>query len=178
MYELPPLPMPKRPDPKRQLQGLRSRAIGKAFEDRIDKTLEYYAARGFAQIDKTPEPMKILRRMDKGRFVACFLKKAQPDYKGTIKGGRSILFDAKYTEADRMHQDVVSEDQWKYLDRGAALGARCYVLIGFRSGKVYRVPWSACADMKRIFGHQYVTEAEIKQYDVQVSWTGLLMILD
>lgn len=175
MAELPPLP---RPDPKRQLQGLRSRAIGKAFEDRIDRTLEYYAARGFAQIDKTPEPMKILRRLDKGRFVACFLKKAQPDYKGTIKGGRSILFDAKYTEADRMSQSAVSEEQWKHLDSGAALGARCYVLVGFRSGKVYRVPWSVWADMKRIYGHKYVTEAEIEQYQVQVSWNDLLMILD
>lgn len=177
MTELPSLPLP-RADPKRQLQGLRSRAQGKAFEERLDRTLAYYNERGFAQIEKTPEPMKVLRRLPEGRFIACFLKKAQPDYKGTVKGGRSVMFEAKHTDKDRLKQDAVNEKQWEYLDKGAALGARCSVLAGFGTGRVYRIPWSVWTDMKRIFGHKYVTEAEIKEYQVQVSWNDLLMILD
>lgn len=175
MNNLPPLP---RPDPKRQLQGLKNRAAGKAFEDKLDRTFAYYKERGYAVVDKTPEPMKILQRLKQGRFIACFLKKAQPDYKGTIKGGRSVMFEAKYTSQDRMPQDVVNEEQWKYLDQAATIGARCFVLAGFGSGNVYRVPWSVWADMKRIFGHKYVTEAELQPYQVKRSWNDLLLILD
>lgn len=177
MNELPPLPLP-RTDPKRQLQGLRSRAAGKAFEERLDRTFEYYKARGYAQVDKTPEPMKVLRSLDKGRFIACFLKKAQPDYKGTVKGGRSVMFEAKYTTQPRMAQDVVNEAQWEYLDRSAALGARCYVLAGFKSGGVYRIPWTDWTDMKRLFGHKYVTEDQIQKYQVKRAWNDTLLILD
>ena len=79
-------------DPRRQLQGKQSRDMGKRFEERIERSFNYYDFTGFASIEKTPEPMKILRRLEKGRFVACFLKKAQADYKGTVKGGRTVIF--------------------------------------------------------------------------------------
>ena len=175
-YTLPPLPSP--PNPQAQLRGLRSRAQGRAFEDRLDRSFDYYNETGYAQIDKTPEPMKVLRRLEKGRFIACFLKKAQPDYKGTVKGGRSVMFEAKYTEQDRMAQDVVSEEQRKYLDRGAQLGARCYVLAGFKGGGVYRIPWADWTDMKRLFGHKYVTEEQIQKYQVERAWNDTLLVLD
>ncbi|MBQ8616355.1 MAG: Holliday junction resolvase RecU [Clostridia bacterium] len=177
MKQLPPLPVPT-PDPRHQLQGLRNREHGKAFEDMLDRTFDYYNERGFAIVDKTPEPMKVLRRLEKGRFIACFLKKAQPDYKGTMKGGRSVMFEAKYTTQPRMAQDVVSEAQWKYLDRSTALGARCYVLAGFKSGGVYRIPWTDWTDMKRLFGHKYVTEDQIQRYQVKRAWNDTLLILD
>ena len=41
-----------------QRRGRRSRAKGKAFEELLDKTFAYYSSKGYAQIDKTPEPMK------------------------------------------------------------------------------------------------------------------------
>lgn len=155
---LKPLPPPK--DPKRQLQGRRSRTKGKQFEELIDRSLDYYRERGFADIEKTPEPMKVVRRLDHGRFVACFEKKAQPDYKGLIKGGREILFEAKYTDADRIEQDRVGELQAKYMSRHQSLGARCYVLAGFGTGTVYKVPWDVWQNMKSHFGHKYVAERD------------------
>lgn len=175
MPELKPLPVP---NPKRQLQGLNNRAEGKAFEKLLEKTFDYYALAGYARIDKTPEPMKVLRKLDKGRFIACFEKKAQPDYKGIIKGGRTVIFEAKFTSKDRIAQDAVNDDQAEYLNGAAALGARCYVLAGFKSGTVYRIPWDAWADMKKIFGHKYVTEAELKPYQVGTAWNDRLLILD
>lgn len=84
MNSLPPLPTP---NPVRQLRGMKNRAEGKAFEDILDKTFSYYSSKGYALIDKTPEPFKIIKRMENTRFIGCFLKRAQPDYKGTIKGG-------------------------------------------------------------------------------------------
>ena len=173
--KLPPLPQPK---PENQIRGWKNRAEGKAFEDRLDRSFAYYAERGFALIDKTPEPFKIIKRLEHTRFIGCFLKKAQPDYKGTVKGGRSVIFEAKHTTSDRIEQDRVSDVQADYMTKASALGARCYVLAGYKSGSVYRIPWSAWADMKRIFGHKYVTEEQLKKYQVQTSWNDLLLILE
>lgn len=173
MNELPPLP-----NPEIQKRGRRSRAKGKAFEDLLDKTFAYYADKGYAQIEKTPEPMKVIRSVGQGRFLACYTKAAQPDYKGTIKGGRTVMFEAKFTENARILQDAVNEDQADYMKRSESLGARCYVICGFSTGNVYRVPFGVWDNMKRIFGHKYVTEEEIKQYQVQKSWNDTLLILN
>ena len=173
-------------DPRRQLQGQKSRAMGKLFEERIDASFAYYKAQGFALVEKTPEPIKVLSKPDKNqRFMACFTKSAQPDYKGTIKGGRTVVFEAKFTwgAAQRINQDAVSrgkngqDGQWEYLDRQNDLGARCYILAGFLSGAVYRVPWDVWRNMKAIYGRKYVTEADLEQYRVGESWNKTLFLL-
>jgi len=161
----------------RQFMGLRSRALGKQFEDRLSASFAYYDHRGYASVEKTPEPMKILKRLDAGRFIACFIKKAQADYSGTLKGGRRIIFEAKFTATDRLKQEVVDSNQADYLRKHAALGARCYVVAGFASGKVYLVPWAAWDDMKGHFGRKYVTEADLSEYRVRTSWNDTLLLL-
>lgn len=70
------------------------------------------------------------------------------------------MFEAKFTAKDRMEQDRVEREQGEYLDRHERLGARCYVLAGFGSGEVYRIPWPAWRAMKELFGRKYVTEAD------------------
>ncbi|MBD9251489.1 hypothetical protein EGR95_01065, partial [bacterium] len=127
-------------DPKRQLLGKIAKARGKQFESRIDDSFAYYAQKGFAIIEKTPEPMHPTKNLGNGKFIAYYEKQAQPDYKGTIKGGRTVMFEAKFTAADRMEQSRVLQSQQDYMDRHQALGARCFVIAGFSSGMVY------CAD--------------------------------
>lgn len=170
--------MSKAKDPKRQLLGKIARERGKQFEGRIDASLEYYALKGFADIEKTPEPMKPLKDLGNGRFIACYEKKAQPDYKGTLKGGRSIMFEAKFTATERMEQSRVLEGQANYMNRHQKLGARCYVVIGFQSMEVYRIPWEVWSAMKEHFGRKYVTEADVEKYRVPIAWNGALMLLD
>ncbi len=172
--------MPTKKDPRRQLQGAVSKAQGKRFEDRLDKSFAYYRAHGFAIIEKTPEPMRPVKSLGNGRFEAFFEKKAQPDYKGTIKGGRTVMFEAKFTGTDRMEQSRVLKGQADYLDQHQELGARCYVIAGFRSGAVYRFPWNIWQNMKKHFGRKYVTEAdvEIAAYLVPVTRDGVLLLLD
>ena len=175
MNQLPPLPSP---NPVRQKQGRKNRAEGKAFEDRLDATFAYYADKGYALIDKTPEPFKIIKRLEQTRFIGCFVKRAQPDYKGTVKGGRTVIFEAKYTSTDRITQDRVSDAQWSYMDRATELGARCFVLAGFKSGGIYRIPWPVWSDMKKKFGHKYVTEKDLSEYRISKSWNDMLLILE
>ena len=150
-------------DPKRQLLGKIAKARGKQFESRIDDSFAYYAQKGYAIIEKTPEPMHPTKNLGNGKFIAYYEKQAQPDYKGTIKGGRTVMFEAKFTAADRMHQ---------------ALGARCFVIAGFSSGMVYCVPWDIWKTMKDHFGRKYVTEADLEKYQVQTAWNGTLLLLN
>ncbi len=88
------------------------------------------------------------------------------------------MFEAKFTEHDRILQDAVNEGQTEYMDKADSLGARCYVVCGFATGNVYRVPWGVWKNMQRIFGHKYVTEKEITQYQIQKSWNDMLLILN
>ncbi|MBR1539917.1 MAG: Holliday junction resolvase RecU [Clostridia bacterium] len=122
-------------DPSRQLQGKINRELGKIFEDTVDTICQVYELNGLARIEKTPEPMKILKYVDGGRFEAVFEKSAQPDFKGTVKGGRTVVFDAKFTESDRIRYQVLSDHQRETLLKYSELGAIAFVLVGFANRK-------------------------------------------
>lgn len=148
------------------------------FEHRLDMSFEYLRRTGAAIIEKTPEPMKPLSQPNEyGQFKACFTKSAQPDYKGVQKGGRMLAYEAKFTSKERINQSRVTEMQAKYLSDYERMGARCYVLVGFMSGAVYRVPWSVWENMKAMFGRQYLTENDIGEYRVSESWNKTLLLL-
>ena len=167
------------PDPKRQQIGRENRAEGKEFERRIDEAFAYSRSRGSALIDKTPEPTKVIKRLEGGKFIAVIDRKAQPDYKGTIKGGRSVMYEAKFTATDRLTADRVTDAQADYLTRAEALGARCYILAGFSSGNVYKIPWKEWKNMSAYFGRKYITEKdpELQQYKLKTGNFGYLMII-
>lgn len=165
-------------DPKRQLLGKIARQKGQYFEQRLDGSFDYYSGRGYAVIEKTPEPMKVIKPEGNGRFLACYTKKAQVDYKGTLKGGRTILIEAKFTSTDRLTQDRVLDIQAAYMDRHQQLGARCFVVAGFSTGEVYKIPWSDWQNMKTLFGRKYVKETDLQNYRVRTAWNGTLFLLD
>ena len=165
-------------DPKRQLLGKIAKARGKQFESRIDDSFAYYAQKGFAIIEKTPEPMHPTKNLGNGKFIAYYEKQAQPDYKGTIKGGRTVLFEAKFTATDRLTQDRVIDKQASYMDRHQRLGARCFVVAGFSTDEVYKIPWDNWRRMKELFGRKYVKETDLQNYRVKTAWNGTLFLLD
>jgi len=167
----------KEKDPYKQYLGKINKIRGEKFEERLERTFGYYKDRGFAEIEKTPEPMRVVKSLGNGKFIAYFEKKAQPDYKGTLKGGRTIMYEAKYTGEDRINQSRVSREQAEYLDRHQRLGARCYVLAGFSSGEVYCIPWEVWSHMKEHFGRKYAKEPELENYRVQLAWNDTLLLL-
>ena len=79
----------------RRYLGMLSRAQGQHFEERIDYSLAYYRSAGLAVIEKTPEPMRPIKSLGNGRFVAHYAKAAQPDYKGVLKELRRFRFQPK-----------------------------------------------------------------------------------
>lgn len=88
-------------------QGKRNRALGLQFEKIITEACEHYRSMGLAYIEKTPEPMRVIGVLDRKRgiFKAVFEKAAQPDFKGTMAGGRAVVFEAKHTETDRRPEE-------------------------------------------------------------------------
>ena len=171
-----PSPIPQKV--QRQLRGRQSKIAGEHFENIIEASLEWYKLKGVAEIEKTPEPMKPLSKPNKkGQFLACYTKAAQPDFKGTGPGGRSVVFEAKHTDSDRIEQRVVTDDQAKRLKRHHKLGAVAFVLVSFGLQNFYRVPWEVWRDMKDIYGRKYMKQAELEPYRVQYI-AGVLKLLE
>ena len=153
-------------DLRRQIIGARSNAVGRMFENIILKSCEQYRVNGIAVIDKTPEPMRVTRDLGSGKFEAYFAKKAQADLQGTIRGGRSICFESKCTDRDRISQDRVTDEQTKFLEWHHLNGALTFVLVSFNLQTYYRVPWAKWSNMKAEFGHKYVKQEDLKPYRV------------
>lgn len=159
-------------------QGKRNRALGLKFEDIVKEACEHYRSMDLAYIEKTPEPMKIIGALDRKRgiFKAVFEKEAQPDFKGTMAGGRSVCFDAKHTETDRIKQDAVTKNQWDALNIHEAMGAWCFVIVCLEN-TYYRVPWEKWKTMKEDCGHKYMNAADLHPYTLG-TWPGHLRFLE
>lgn len=150
-------------DPARQLQGKMNRELGKIFESTVDTICQVYELNGLARIEKTPEPMKVLKYIDGGKFEAVFEKSAQPDFKGTIKGGRTVVFDAKFTEADRIRYQALSDYQRETLLKYSNLGAMSFILVGFANGKIYKIDINEWTKMQQDFGRLYIKQSELDE---------------
>ena len=139
---------------------------GQAFEELIKLQCMKYRDSGEAVIDKTPEPFQVHKKKENGVFEGRFTKaKAQPDFQGTLKGGRSVLIEAKSTGKDRILYGALTIHQQELMENHSEMGALCIILceIGDRH---FSVPWETWRDMKGFFGHMYVTADEIKGYEV------------
>lgn len=150
------------------LAGRRSRAAGAEWERLLEASCQHYRLKGLAEIEKTPEPMKPLGSKNaKGQFLACYTKQAQPDYKGTLAGGRAVVFEAKHTDSDRLLQSAVTPDQERRLDRHMTLGADCFVMVSFGFREFFKVPWAVFRDMKRHYGRKYIKPEDVQEYKVR-----------
>lgn len=156
-------------------QNTVNNAQGHLFEDCIKAGCTAYRNKGIAEIDKTPEPFRVTKKQGNGIFVGRFTAHAQPDFQGTLKGGRSICFEAKYTTTDRMRRSALTDTQMEVLENHERLGALTGVCVGIQD-KYFFVPWGIWRDMKAHYGRQYVTAEDIELY--KVDFTGSLMFLD
>lgn len=152
---------------REQLQGHRSRVIGKSFEEVIDAACKHYRNTEVAIIEKTPEPMKVLGKSNKGRFQACFIKKAQPDFKGCMANGKAVVFEAKATEKDRIRKSVITDEQFEYLEGYWKMKASAFVLVSFNLERYYRVPWGIWREMEIFYGRKYLQEKDLESCRIE-----------
>lgn len=152
---------------ERSRKGAQSRTAGGYFESVIEASLEWYRARGTAHIEKTPEPMKPLGKPNRsGQFLACYTKAGQPDFKGTLDGGRSVVFEAKHTDTDRIDHGRLTKEQFDGLELHYSMGAVSFVLVSFGLADFFRIPFEDWRDMKSLFGRKYITREECERYRV------------
>ena len=163
---------------QRSQQGLQSKRAGEHFENTIAASLRWYEDKGLACVEKTPEPMKPLGKPNRlGQFRACYVKAGQPDFKGTLTGGRSVVFEAKHTDSDRIEYSRLTDEQIEKLRTHHALGAAAFVLVSFRLQDFYRIPWEVWRDMKDIYGYKHMKQPDCEPYRVQYI-AGVLKLLE
>lgn len=163
---------------QRSLQGLQSKRAGEQFETMIEDSLMWYELRGAACVEKTPEPMKPLRAPNRqGQFLACYVKAGQPDFKGTLTGGRSVVFEAKHTDSDRIEYGRLTSEQIEKLSTHHKLGAAAFVLVSFGLQDFYRIPWEVWRDMKGIYGRKYMKQSECEPHRMQYT-AGVIKLLE
>ena len=131
------------------LQNKKNRSDGAYFENIINNSCDWYKKRGIAFIEKTPEPMHVVRPFQTGGFMAFFEKQAQPDYKGTIKGGLSVVFEAKYTSKDKIEYKRLTDTQLNSLYLHYNLGAIAFILVYMGLQDFYKVPFDVWYNMKK-----------------------------
>lgn len=163
---------------QRSQQGLQSRRAGEHFENMIAASLRWYEDKGLACVEKTPEPMKPLRAPNRqGQFLACYVKAAQPDFKGTLHGGRSVVFEAKHTSGEKIESSRVTDEQRERLLLHHRLGAAVFVLVSFDLTDFYRVPFETWHNMAEIYGHKHMKKHECEPFRVPYI-AGVLKVLE
>lgn len=158
-----------------QIRGRQNNAQGWIFEDAILMACERYRQQGIADVDKTPEPFRVTKKHKDGLFTGRFTARAMPDFEGTLKGGCSIIFEAKYTTTDRIKRNMLTEKQMEKLALRHKMGAAAFVVFGIGQ-RFYTVPWYIWNNMKNIYGRQYLTPADIECY--RIKFTGAVLFLD
>lgn len=134
----------------------------------IEIGCDFYRQIGRAYIVKEPEPFRVLKKDKRtGRAAIQFVKHAQPDFHGTLKDGLSIVFEAKFTQSDKIKQDVITPEQADSLTSQEKLGAATFVCVGIDK-KAFMVPWSVFSHMKDFFGRKYAMAEDLLPYEVVI----------
>lgn len=161
---------------QQRFQNMMNNAQGRYFEKFIEGGCIYYREKGIAVIEKVPEPFKVMEKDHRTNIARIrFIKRAQPDFIGTLKGGRTIVFEAKRTSTDRIKQDVLTETQEQALENQYKLGAFVGVCVGIKDLS-YFIPWDIWSNMKHLFGHKYMTAKEAEPY--RVKFNGIILFLN
>lgn len=159
--------------------ALLAKRNGENFERLIEIACAHYSKMGVAYIQKTPEPMKVIAVLDKakGHFRAHYEKKAQPDFTGTLKSGKSVVFEAKHTEGTNIPFKRIIEEQERDLRLHDYLGAVAFVLLSFKLKSFYAVPYKDWMHMKENGGKKSVNQNDLVKCQVSAD-RGYLNILE
>lgn len=142
---------------------------GEFFENLITASCIDYANKGIAYIQKTPEPMRPVRAINRqrGQYLAVFTKKAQPDFAGTLNDGRSVVFEAKHTQATNIPFDQISTQQEMDLSKHNELGAEVFILVSFAAKNFYKIPYQSWVHLKNTINKKSLNEKDLESYRIE-----------
>ncbi|MFL2071181.1 Holliday junction resolvase RecU [Marinilactibacillus psychrotolerans] len=159
--------------------ALLAKRNGENFERLIEMTCAYYSKMGVAYIQKTPEPMKPIKVINRAKrlFQAVYTMKAQPDFTGTLKNGKSVVFEAKHTDGTNIPFDRINDQQQEDLALHNHLGAMTFILISFNMKHFYAVPYKDWMQFKEHSGKKSVNQTDLVDYQISTE-KGYLNILE
>lgn len=152
-----------------RMQGRKAKQNGKVFEQYVERSCIRYRTKGIADIKKTPEPMRPVGVLNqrRGIFKAVYEKKGQPDFLGTLRGGKSVMIEAKHTESPRLAFDRILPQQETDLQNTMDLGGLALVLISFGMKRFYCIEWFVWQEMKENIGKKSVNETDLEPFEVK-----------
>lgn len=101
---------------------------GKALEELIKYQNQLYKARKVANIQKISTPWKVIRR-GKDIVSAYPEEKSTLDFRGTVKGGQSVSFDAKESEVEQgLPLKHIEPHQVDYIRLALELSEKTFIL--------------------------------------------------
>lgn len=156
-------------------RNLKNNAYGRSFEQGIEYACKHYIDYGLAVINKTPEPFRVTKKFKAGVFQGRFTAKAYPDFQGTLRNGKSIIFEAKYTSTEVIRKNVITDNQAEVLDKHFKFGAIAGVCVGIQD-RYFFVPWDIWRNMKEIIGKQSARAEDLKEWEVP--WRKGVMFLE
>lgn len=157
---------------RRHIAGIKAVQAGKAFETYIDGLLQQYRQQGLCVVEKTPEPVRVIKPLGKGQYVVCYTGSAQPDYKGSLYGGQTIVFDAKHTQDSSIYKGALTQNQADTLEAYSRMGAVAGVLVQFGTGRVCFYHWNMWKNMERFLGRKSIPEVSEFSHDLEMILTG------
>jgi penicillin-binding protein-related factor A (putative recombinase) len=121
---------------------------GRDWELCLDSWHDRYRLEGRALIHRTPPPVRVLSRVDKGVFRGSFLGLGPPDYAGVVAGfgpprstSRAVAFDAKDCAGARWSFGDLAEHQARDLEEWSQVGGYAFLALRL-AGQGWVVPWS------------------------------------
>ena len=115
---------------------------GMGLETEIEYANKQYAAKGLALIQKIPTPVKVLKQTG-NRVQGFWEKKSTLDFRGTVKGGISISFDAKEvsTSDKGLPLSYIAEHQITHIRSALTVGEVSFILCHIKKAdKRYFAP--------------------------------------
>ncbi len=161
---------------KNQIRGKKSKALGDQFERLIELSCKRYASRGEAYINKTFPPFTTIRRQG-NQVVGFYNKSGQPDFIGTLKGGRSVVFEAKHTSGTNIPFERIARHQKEALNAHCDLGAEAFILITFKLDDIYKIPIKDWLHLEKTINKKSVNEKDLLEHKLSNN-DGLIDFLE
>lgn len=125
---------------------------------------------------RTPPPMRILRALSGGQFVACYATEGPPDYV-LLAQGCAIAAEAKDCVADRWQLSNLHEHQARRLSAWLEQGGLSVVLLRHQPSRTHWVlPWAALASTWNRWHRSLETNDKLPRGSASLSLANLHQI--
>lgn len=149
-----------------KIRGKRSKAYGDRFENLIELSCKRYKNQGKAYINKTFPPFTTIRRQG-NQMVGFYNKSGQPDFAGTLKNGRSVVFEAKHTNSTNIPFERVAQHQKQALNAHCDLGAEAFILVAFKLDSIYKIPIKDWLLLEKTVNKKSVNEKDLQEFKLK-----------